>query len=208
LTGRYVVPEIRPPHLARRRFENRSWPVRIDFAKSAYFDGVMTIRPVIPRDIVIRTHRPGDIGWIISLHGELYSRDYGWDITFEALVAEIAAAFLRNYDPARERCLIAELDGTRVGSALVVHQSDTEAKLRLVIMEPRAQGLGLGKRLVAEAMTFAKAAGYTTMSLWTNDVLHAARHIYMSAGFRLIAEEKHHSFGVDLVGQHWECDLA
>lgn len=168
----------------------------------------MTAMQSIPRDIIIRTHRPGDIGWVISLHGELYARDYGWDITFEALVAEIAAAFLRNYDPAGERCFIAELDGTRAGSAFVVRNSDTEAKLRLVIMDPRAQGLGLGKRLVGEAMTFARTAGYTKMSLWTNDILHAARHIYVSAGFRLVAEEKHHSFGVDLVGQNWECDLV
>lgn len=157
---------------------------------------------------IIRTHRPGDIGWVIGLHGELYARDYGWDISFEALVAEIAAAFLRNYDPAGERCLIAERDGERVGSAFVVRASETEAKLRLVILHPSAQGLGLGKRLVGEAMAFARAAGYRRMTLWTNDILHAARHIYVSAGFRLVAEEKHHSFGVDLVGQNWECDLV
>lgn len=161
-----------------------------------------------PRHVAIRTHRPGDIGWVIGLHGEVYARDYGWDISFEALVAEIAASFLRNYDPMRERCFIAELEGRRVGSAFVVQNGPTEAKLRLVIMDPAAQGLGLGKRLVREAMDFARGAGYATMSLWTNDILHAARHIYVAAGFRLIAEEKHHSFGVDLVGQNWECSLV
>lgn len=164
-------------------------------------------RPATSR-IAIRAHRPGDIGWVISLHGELYARDYGWDISFEALVAEIAAAFLRNYNPAGERCFIAELDGRRVGSAFVVRASETEAKLRLVIIDPKAQGLGLGKQLVSEAMSFAKAAGYVRMSLWTNDILHAARHIYIKAGFRLVAEEEHHSFGVDLVGQNWACDLV
>jgi GNAT superfamily N-acetyltransferase len=161
-----------------------------------------------PPQVTIRTHRPGDIGWVISLHGELYAREYGWDVSFEALVSEIAAAFLRNYDPAAERCFIAEMDGARVGSAFVVRASKTEAKLRLVIIDPNARGLGLGKRLVSEAMSFAKAADYSRMTLWTNDILHAARHIYVKAGFRLVAEEKHHSFGVDLVGQNWECDLV
>lgn len=166
----------------------------------------MTPDPV--KTITIRTHRPGDIGWVISLHGEVYARDYGWDISFEALVADIAAGFLRNYDPSGEQCFIAERNGVRIGSAFVVRSSPIEAKLRLVIVDPAAQGLGVGKKLVAEAIAFAKMANYTKMTLWTNDVLHAARHIYVAAGFRLVKEENHHSFGVDLVGQNWELDLV
>lgn len=157
--------------------------------------------------IVIREHRPGDIGWVISAHARLYAEVYGWDISFEALVAEIAAKFLREFRPGQERCFIAELDGEPVGSAFVVRESEEVAKLRLVLVETRAQGLGLGKRLVHEALSFARAAGYRRMVLWTNDILHAARAIYIAEGFRLVAEEKHHSFGKDLVGQNWERDL-
>ena len=156
---------------------------------------------------VIREHRAGDIGWVISAHGRLYAEDYGWDLSFEALVAEIAAKFLREFKPGRERCLIAELEGAPAGSAFVVRESDEVAKLRLVLVEKRAQGLGLGKRLVAEAVGFARAAGYRRMVLWTNDILHAARAIYVAEGFRLVAEERHHSFGKDLVGQNWELVL-
>lgn len=157
--------------------------------------------------VLIREHRPGDIGWVISAHGRLYAQEYGWDISFEALVAEIAAKFLREFRPGQERCFIAELDGAPVGSAFVVRESDEEAKLRLVLVEARARGLGLGKRLVREALAFARAAGYRRMVLWTNDILHAARGIYIAEGFRLVAEEKHHSFGKDLVGQNWEREL-
>lgn len=156
---------------------------------------------------LIREHRPGDIGWVISAHGRLYAEDYGWDISFEALVAEIAAKFLRDFQPGKERCFIAELDGVPVGSAFVIRESDEVAKLRLVLVERRGQGLGLGKGLVQEAIGFARSAGYRRMVLWTNDILHAARGIYVAAGFKLIAEEKHHSFGQDLVGQNWELEL-
>lgn len=156
---------------------------------------------------VIREHRAGDMGWVVAAHGRLYAEDYGWDLTFEALVAEIAAKFLREFKPGRERCFIAELDGQPVGSAFVVQQDESTAKLRLVIVEKRAHGLGLGKRLVREAIHFARDAGYERMVLWTNDILHAARGIYLGEGFRLVAEEKHHSFGQDLVGQNWELDL-
>ncbi len=156
----------------------------------------------------IRAHRAGDIGWVVSAHGRLYAENYGWDASFEALVAEIAAKFLRNYQPDCERCFIAELDGAPAGSAFVVRESDAVARLRLVLVESRAQGLGLGKTLVREALGFARAAGYARMTLWTNDILHAARAIYLAEGFRLVAEEKHHSFGQDLVGQSWELDLA
>ncbi|SEM35375.1 DNA-binding transcriptional regulator, MarR family [Bosea lupini] len=157
--------------------------------------------------VVIREHRPGDIGWVISAHGRLYSEVYGWDISFEALVAEIAAKFLHEFKPGQERCFIAELDGEPVGSAVVVQESEEVAKLRLVLVETRAQGLGLGKQLVREAIAFARTAGYRRMVLWTNDILHAARAIYIAEGFRLVAEEQHHSFGKDLVGQNWERDL-
>ena len=161
-------------------------------------------RPSLP---VVRQHLPGDIGWVIAAHGRLYAEEYGWDISFEGFVAEIAGQFLREFQPAKERCLIAELDGMPVGSVFVVRESDEVAKLRMVIVEKRAQGFGLGKALVREAIGFARAAGYARMVLWTNDILHAARAIYVAEGFRMIAEERHHSFGQDLVGQNWELDL-
>ncbi|WP_353183100.1 bifunctional helix-turn-helix transcriptional regulator/GNAT family N-acetyltransferase [Bosea sp. (in: a-proteobacteria)] len=169
----------------------------------ALLSGEATARP----RPVIREHRAGDIGWVVSAHGRLYAEEYGWDMTFEALVAEIAAQFLRAFKPGRERCFIADLDGVPVGSSFVVEQDAETAKLRLVLVEKRAQGLGLGKALVREAVGFARAAGYRRMVLWTNDILHAARGIYQAEGFRLVAEEKHHSFGVDLVGQNWELRL-
>lgn len=155
----------------------------------------------------IREHRAGDIGWVISAHGRLYAEEYGWDLSFEALVAEIAANFLRGFKPGRERCFIAELDGEPAGSSFVVEHDAHTAKLRLVLVEKRAQGLGLGKALVREAVGFARAAGYRRMVLWTNDILHAARAIYEAEGFRLVAEERHYSFGRDLVGQNWELAL-
>jgi len=162
-------------------------------------------RPVVKP--IIREHRPGDIGWVVSAHGRLYAEDYGWDISFEGFVAEIAAQFLREFKPLKECCRIAERDGTPVGSAFVVRESDEVAKLRLVIVEKHAQGLGLGKALVREAVDFARSAGYRRMVLWTNDILHAARAIYVAEGFKLVAEESHHSFGQDLVGQNWELEL-
>lgn len=156
---------------------------------------------------VIRPHRPGDIGWVIAAHGRIYAEDYGWDIEFEAFVAEIAAGFLRAFQPGLEQGLIAERDGQILGSAFVMRESDEIAKLRMVIVDRPGRGLGLGKALVREAVRFARAAGYARMQLWTNDILHAARAIYVAEGFRLIAQEKHHSFGQDLVGQNWELVL-
>jgi DNA-binding MarR family transcriptional regulator/ribosomal protein S18 acetylase RimI-like enzyme len=156
---------------------------------------------------MIRQHRPGDPGWIVQIHGELYAREYGWDASFEALVAEIVATFIRRYDPLKERCWIAEVGGERMGSVLVVKKSATVAKLRLLILDPRARGLGIGARLVAEAIRFARTAGYRKMTLWTNRGLDAARHIYEKEGFRLIREEAHHSFGKDLVAQTFELEL-
>jgi GNAT superfamily N-acetyltransferase len=154
-----------------------------------------------------RDLQPGDIGWVISRHGALYAQEYGWNMEFEALVAEICAAFIQCFDASGERAWIAELNGERVGCAFVVRKSETMAQLRMVLLEPKARGLGIGKQLVAQAIAFARASGYKEMMLWTNDCLHAARAIYIAAGFKLMAEEKHHSFGVDLVGQNWEMTL-
>ena len=156
---------------------------------------------------VLRSHQPGDMGWIIHRHGILYAEEYGLDQKFEALVAQIAATFIENFDAVRERCWIAERDDAIVGSVLLVKESDEVAKLRLLYVEPTARGLGIGSRLVGECIRFAGQRRYRKISLWTNDVLVSARRIYQAAGFHLVSQEPHRSFGRDLVGQFWELAL-
>jgi len=156
---------------------------------------------------LLRGHRPGDIGWVISRHGAVYAQEYGWDISFEALVAEIGAQFLRAFDAEREHCWIAEVDGEPVGSIFLVKSTDDVAKLRLLLVEKNARGLGIGRALVEQCIRFAREKNYKTIVLWTQSILLAARDIYRRAGFRLTVEEPHHSFGVDLVGETWEMEL-
>jgi DNA-binding MarR family transcriptional regulator/GNAT superfamily N-acetyltransferase len=160
-----------------------------------------------PEPIVLRAHQVGDIGWIVRRQGLLYAQEYGWDESFEALVAEIAAKFVREFDPKRERCWVAEQGGRIVGAVFVCAKSARVAQLRLLYVEPATRGQGLGGKLVDECIDFARAKGYRTLMLWTNDVLHAARHLYEARGFRLEKQERHRSFGKSLVGQFWTLRL-
>ncbi|TGQ52086.1 GNAT family N-acetyltransferase [Mesorhizobium sp. M1C.F.Ca.ET.193.01.1.1] len=161
--------------------------------------------PKVP--CILRPLQVGDIGWITHRQGLLYAQDYGWDETYEALVAEILGEFVKNFVPQWERSWVAEREGEVVGSVFVMRKSPKVAKLRLLYVEPSARGLGIGRRLVDECIAFSRAKGYKTLTLWTNDILGSARRIYQAAGFKLVEEERHHSFGKDLVGQTWDLEL-
>jgi len=157
--------------------------------------------------VSLRTHRPGDMGWVVERHGALYFREYGWNEEFEALVAGITAEFIRKLDPTRERCWIAQAHGRRLGCVFLVAGETGTARLRLLLVEPEARGLGLGGTLVTKCVRFARAAGYERIVLWTQENLAAARHLYERAGFTRTAREPHHSFGYDLVAETWQLEL-
>jgi len=157
--------------------------------------------------VTLRTHRPGDMGWVIGAHGRLYAEEFGWDERFEALVAGIAAGFIHDLDKRRERCWIAEMSGEAVGCVFLVRKSDAVAKLRLLIVEPRARGIGLGRRLVEECIAFAREKGYRKLVLWTQSNLAAARAIYRKTGFKLVSTQRHQDFGIKLTGEYWELKL-
>lgn len=173
----------------------------------ATIEAVLEQRRSQPAPFMLRSHRVGDMGWVISRQAAAYAADYNWDISYEALVAEICAEFIKNYDAAREHCWIAEVGGEPVGSIFLVKATDEIAKLRLLQVEKKARGLGVGRALVEQCIQGARERGYSKMTLWTQSILVAARSIYQSAGFKLVKEEKHHSFGADLVGETWELDL-
>lgn len=173
----------------------------------ATIESVLEPRRTQPAAFMLRSHRVGDMGWVISRQAAAYAADYNWDISYEALVAEICAQFIKTYDAAREHCWIAEIGGEPVGSIFLVKATDEIAKLRLLQVEKKARGLGVGRALVEQCIQGARERGYGKMTLWTQSILVAARGIYQSAGFKLVKEEKHHSFGADLVGETWERDL-
>jgi DNA-binding MarR family transcriptional regulator/GNAT superfamily N-acetyltransferase len=161
--------------------------------------------PKVP--YLLRPHQSGDMGWVVQRHGEIYAEEHGWNERFEGLVAEVVARFIKHFDRERERCWIAEREGERAGCVFLVKKSSTVAQLRLLLVEPSARGLGIGKRLVNECEGFARRAGYRKIRLWTQSVLRPARHIYEQAGYRLTSEEPHDTFGADLVAEIWERSL-
>ena len=170
-------------------------------------EGSLCEAPTAQVPYLLRAPRPGDMGWIVSRHGALYREEYGWDERLEALIAEIVAAFVRNHDRERERCWIAERSGENIGSILLVRETDEVARLRLLLVEPRARGLGVGARLVEEAVRFAREARYRKLTLWTHTVLTAARHVYERAGFKLTHQWTHDMFGKQLSAETWDLEL-
>jgi DNA-binding MarR family transcriptional regulator/GNAT superfamily N-acetyltransferase len=168
---------------------------------------LLSADPTEQPGVSLRSLRPGDIGWVTHRQAILYNEEYGWDETFEALVAGILGTFVTNFNELTDRAWIAERNAEIIGSIFAVRESDDTARLRLLYVEPSARGLGIGRRLVDECIAFARARGFRTLTLWTNDVLAAARHLYEATGFTLVAEEAHRSFGKDLVGQHWSRPL-
>jgi DNA-binding MarR family transcriptional regulator/N-acetylglutamate synthase-like GNAT family acetyltransferase len=182
-------------------------------AQAQVIAAMQTIERLLGRDgppptaYLLRPPQPGDMGWVVHRHGAVYAREYGYDAQFEALVAEIVARFVQRFNPARERCWIAERDGAVVGSVFLVARSATVAQLRLLLVEPQARGSGLGTRLVDECVRFARQAGYRKLMLWTQSELSAARRLYQAAGFRIVRKERNHSFGKVLVSETWELDL-
>jgi GNAT superfamily N-acetyltransferase len=174
-------------------------PATVEQGSSSTTADRVSIRPI---------GAPGDLGWVVMRHGEVYAEQFGWDTSFEALVAGIVGDFATVHDPLREAAWVAEVDGERAGCVFCVTEDETTAKLRILLVDPRARGLGVGGRLVSTCVDFAAAAGYRRMTLWTNDVLVSARRIYAGQGFELVDREPHRSFGVDLVGENWTKDLV
>lgn len=184
---------------------------RAEFSRAlSTVEQIILAREPKAASVVLRNHRPGDMGMVVHLEGAGYVEQFGWDMTFEALAARIVADFLEKFNPARERCWIAEMDDRQVGHIFLVQHPEHRhtAKLRLLYVDPVARGMGLGGRLVNECIGFAREVGYGKIMLWTQSILTAAHHIYQSAGFQLVGEEPHHSFGKNLIGQTWELDLA
>ncbi|HEY0283064.1 MAG TPA: bifunctional helix-turn-helix transcriptional regulator/GNAT family N-acetyltransferase [Rhizomicrobium sp.] len=205
----YAALDLRTRTAIAELLEGKPEAVQRDIAEAARtLERLLGEAPQKPAPLVIRPPKPGDLGWIVHRHGVLYAREYGWDASFEALVAEIVADFGKKADAARERCWVAERDGEILGAVFLVKDDDQTARLRLLYVEPAARGQGLGRQLVELCVAFARDAGYWKIVLWTHDVLTAARKIYQKAGFRLVNRDAHRAFGKNVVSENWALDLA